>query len=180
MSILLENSRMVAESLAPAISPDTKVVPDLVALRRLLADEPDHDLVVIGPDVDMSTVADFAGAERVQRPALGIVLVRRRLDTATLKDAIRAGVREVVKVDDLIGLTDACLASVDLTRQVRGDASGPPASTASPQREGAARRRCRRTWQPRWPKWAAGCASWTWTWRSATSPSRCSSSLSEA
>ncbi len=124
MSILLEADAWLAESLGPAISPDTTVVGDMVALRRLLADDDahDHDVVVIGPDVEMGVVAEFTAIQRVQRPALGVVLVRRRLDTPVLKEAIRAGVREVVKLDDLTGLTQACEASVELTRQVRGDA----------------------------------------------------------
>ncbi len=121
MTMLLEADSYLANSLAPAISPDTRVVADVVALRRALADDGGHDVVVLGPDVEMSTVADFTAGERIQRPALGVVLVRRRLDTATLKDAMRAGVREVVKLDDLTGLTQACQASLELTRQMRGD-----------------------------------------------------------
>ncbi len=121
MTILLEGDSFLVETLVPAIAPDTVVVTDVVALRRSLADDPSHELVVVGPDVDMTTVVDFAASERVHRPTLGVVLVRRRVDTSTLKDAIRAGVREVVKLDDLTGLTQACEASVDLTRQVRGD-----------------------------------------------------------
>lgn len=130
MSILLENDIWIAESLAGAISPDTRVVADVVALRRLLADEPDHHLVVIGPDVDMSVVAELTSSERVQRPTLGVVLVRRRVDTATLKEAIRAGVREVVKVDDLTGLTAACEVSAELTRQMHGESEVPTAGDA--------------------------------------------------
>ena len=59
MSILLEADGYAAEALAPAISPDTLVVTDMVAVRRVLADDPKHDLVVIGPAVDMSAVAEF-------------------------------------------------------------------------------------------------------------------------
>ncbi len=127
MTLLLEADDFLAESLVPAISPDTHVVADVVALRRALADDASHDLVVIGPDLDMATVADFASTERIQRPTLGVVLVRRRVDTSTLKEALRAGVREVVKLDDLTGLTEACEASVDLTRQVRGESGVPSA-----------------------------------------------------
>lgn len=120
MSILLESDTLLSAALAPAVSGDTVVVPDVVALRRLLADDPRHDLVVVGPDVDMSVVADFAAAERVARPALGVVLVRRRLDTSVMKDALKAGVREVVKLDDLTGLTQACRESRDVSAQLRG------------------------------------------------------------
>lgn len=94
----------------------------MVAVRRLLADDPRHQLVVIGPAVDMGAVAEFAASVRVSRPSLGVVLVRRRLDTPVLRDAIRAGVREVVKFDDLTGLTQACEASRAVTRQMTGDA----------------------------------------------------------
>ena len=38
MTILLEADGFLADSLAPAISPDTLVVADVVALRRALAD----------------------------------------------------------------------------------------------------------------------------------------------
>ena len=120
MTILLEADPFLAASLAPAISPDTVVVSDAVALRRSLADDASHELVVIGPDTDMATLMDLMSTERVQRPTLGVVLVRRRLDTSTLKEALRAGVREVVKVDDLSGLTEACESSVELTRHMRG------------------------------------------------------------
>ena len=130
MTILLEADSFLADSLAQAISPDTVVVSDVVALRRALADDDNHELVVIGPDVDMPTVADFTSSERVQRPTLGVVLVRRRLDTSTLKEAMRAGVREVIKIDDLTGLTEACEASISLTRQVRGDSGRQPAVAA--------------------------------------------------
>lgn len=120
MSILLETDPYLTGALSPAIASDTVVVADLVALRRALVDDPRHELVVLGPDVEMSVVADFTSAERVARPALGVVLVRRRLDTAVLKEALRAGVREVVKVDDLTGLTRACTSSLEVTRQLRG------------------------------------------------------------
>ena len=120
MSILLETDTFLASALSPAISPETVVVPDLVALRRLLVDDPRHELVVIGPDVEMSVVDDFTSTERVARPALGVVLVRRRLDTAILKEALKAGVREVVKLDDLTGLTQACQESRQMSLQLRG------------------------------------------------------------
>lgn len=127
MSILLETDPFLASAFSPAISPETVVVPDLVALRRLLVDDPRHELVVIGPDVEMSVVDDFTSTERVARPALGVVLVRRRLDTATLKEALKAGVREVVKLDDLTGLTQACRESREVSQRLRGGVDEPPA-----------------------------------------------------
>lgn len=126
MSVLLESDLHLAESLAPAVSPDTTVVGDMVAVRRALADDQRHLLVVIGPDVELSAATELASSARVSRPALGVVLVRRRLDTSVLKEAMRAGVREVVKLDDLTGLTQACRASRALSEQMSHDVDGGP------------------------------------------------------
>lgn len=121
MALLLETDTWLAESLSGAVGSDTVVVADLVALNRALADDPRHDLVVMGPDSEVTAALDFARRERITRPTVGVVLVRRRVDTALLKEALRAGVREVVKLDDLTGLAEACQESRDISRQVRGD-----------------------------------------------------------
>ena len=44
---------------------------------------------------------------RVTKPAVGVILVRRRVDTAVLADALRAGMREVVEERDLAGANEA-------------------------------------------------------------------------
>ena len=121
MPILLETERFMRDALAGAIGPETLVARDIVAVRRHLTDLPNENLVVIGPDVELAVALDFASAERIARPVNGVILVRRRVDTAVLKDAIRAGVREVVKADDLRALTEACRQSQALSQRVRGD-----------------------------------------------------------
>ena len=120
MPILLESDPFLITSLAAAIGPDTVVLQDVVAVRRELTDDPSQELVVIGPDADLDAALEFAAAERVARPTTGVVLVRRRVDTTVLRNALRAGIREVVKVDDLTALNDACRQSLELSRQVRG------------------------------------------------------------
>ena len=124
MPILLESDPFLITSLAAAIGPDTVVLQDVVAVRRHLTDDPAEDLVVIGPDADLGAALEFATAERVSRPTTGVVLVRRRVDTTILRNALRAGIREVVKVDDLTALNEACRQSRELSRQVRGDGRG--------------------------------------------------------
>ena len=39
-----------------------------------------------------------------QRPAVGVILVRARIDSSVLAGALRAGMREVVEARDLTGL----------------------------------------------------------------------------
>jgi pilus assembly protein CpaE len=104
------------------------VVEHLADLRRRLVDYPD-DLVVMGPEVDLPAAAEFAAAARIAQPALGVVLVRHRVDTAVLTQALRAGIREVVASHETQRLGQACAASRELSAQVRRAAGLAPAPT---------------------------------------------------
>ncbi len=61
---------------------------------------------------------------RIARPSLGVVLVRRRVDTGVLGDALRAGVRDIVEERDLKGISDAVARSHDLARSLREQVPG--------------------------------------------------------
>jgi pilus assembly protein CpaE len=87
---------------------------------RALEDSPGENLIVIGPDVDMDAACQFTEFCRVERPELGVLLLRRRLDVAVLAQALRSGVREVITADDLTGLADAARRSRELTGRVSG------------------------------------------------------------
>ncbi len=128
MALLLETNSLLVDSLTMAVGVPVTPVSDLVSLRRALTENPAEDLVVIGPEVGLEVALEFAAGERVARPSLGVVLVRGRLDTATLTQALRAGVREVIKADELPSLLEACNRSLALSRQVRGLSAEAPAS----------------------------------------------------
>ena len=53
--------------------------------------------MILGLFVDQAAGVALADTLRVTKPALGVILVRRRVDTAVLADALRAGMREVVE-----------------------------------------------------------------------------------
>ncbi len=95
---------------------------------RALEDNPTELLVLIGPDVDMDAACQFAELCRVERPELGRILLRRRIDVAVLGQSLRAGIREVITSDDVTGLADAARRSRDLSNRVHGHA-GEGAST---------------------------------------------------
>lgn len=77
------------------------------ALRLRIDTDHSVDAVVLGPSVEQHLALDLAEALRVPRPALGVILVRRRADATVLTAALRAGVREVVAERDLHGLQTA-------------------------------------------------------------------------
>jgi pilus assembly protein CpaE len=119
MSVLFEPDASAVDLMRLAIGPDLVVVDGVVALRQLLSDDPSHELVIIGSDVDLEMALGFTSTMRISRPAVGVILVRRRLDTAVLTQALRAGVREVVAADDLTVLREACQRSEEISRQFR-------------------------------------------------------------
>lgn len=134
MSVLVEADPLAAESLRAVIPGQVHVLSSFNELRQVVDDDAGLDLVVFGASVDVDLVLDFAARQRVSRPALGVVLVRSRVDSNLLRAAMRAGVREVVKPDELTALAEACLRSQELSRGVGGGVAA--ADTAAPARRG--------------------------------------------
>jgi pilus assembly protein CpaE len=62
----------------------------------------------------------------MERPAVGVILVRRQVDVALLTEALRAGVREVVTAGDDAALAAACERSRALSGQVRANDEPEP------------------------------------------------------
>ncbi len=68
----------------------------------------DHEFaVVIGPSITTEDATEFAQWARVNRPDLGVILLRETVDTTALSMALRSGMREVVQSKDLAGITTA-------------------------------------------------------------------------
>lgn len=63
--------------------------------------------VVLGPSVSTDDATTFAQWARIHRPALGVILLRHRIDSSILAEALRSGMREVVDARDLTGLSEA-------------------------------------------------------------------------
>ncbi len=120
MAILLETDERGIEGFRLALGAEVAVVDSVPSLARALAEAPHELLVVIGPDVELALALQFAEDWRMQRPELGIVLTRRRVDVGLLGQALRSGVREVVNPDDLTTLADACRRSIDISRRTLG------------------------------------------------------------
>ncbi|GGQ75685.1 AAA family ATPase [Couchioplanes azureus] len=87
-------------------------------LPAVLAERPDAPLVVLGPGVPLDEALAFTARQRVERPSLGVVLLRDRVEVDVLAEAMRAGVREVVAAGDRDAVDAACARSLDLTRRL--------------------------------------------------------------
>jgi pilus assembly protein CpaE len=106
MTTICDLDPSTATALRSAVG-DAEVVHTLDDLRRYLDTEPGVTTVVLGPSIDRGAAYRLAETMRVSRPTLGIILVRRRIDTSVLTEALRSGVREVVDARDLSGLNAA-------------------------------------------------------------------------
>ncbi len=106
MTAICDLDRTMVEALRSAIG-EAVALTSLDALRQHLDDHPGEDTVVLGPAVDAMAAFRVAESMRVSRPSLGVVLVRQRIDTSLLGDALRAGIRDVVDERDLQGLNTA-------------------------------------------------------------------------
>lgn len=125
MPTIVESSN--AEGFSSAIGRPSKVVKTLDELKRTLADDPDEFAIVLGPSVDLEAAAALADTLRVTRPAVSVLLIRRRVDTSVLAEALRSGMREVVEERDLAGLGEAVRRAAQVWEALKGPigVSGP-------------------------------------------------------
>ncbi len=120
MTILIEADGAAAETFRFALGAEVVVTDSIPGAVRALEEAGRELLVVVGPDIELGAALQFAEDFRMQRPELGIVLLRRRVDVAMLGQALRSGVREVVSPEDLPGLGQACRRSLDVSRRMVG------------------------------------------------------------
>ncbi len=127
MSVIVEIDPTRAETLRSALGPGAIVLATLDDLRRHLESQSGEDAVVLGPSVDQDAAFALSDAMRINRPSLGVVLVRRRIDTPLLVDALRSGIREVVEERNLAGVNDAVRRVHDVAAAMRqrGDRGEP-------------------------------------------------------
>lgn len=124
MTVILGGTTDGAERLKFAVDEAATTVESVGQLDEVLRDNPDELLVVIDPEIDLNIAANLADRYRVARPALGIILTRRRVDLSVVNQAMRAGIREVVSIDDAGALVTACRRSLELSSKMRGIDSG--------------------------------------------------------
>jgi pilus assembly protein CpaE len=125
---IVEPQAATAEMFAGAIGVQSRHVASLEELKRTLSTDPDEYAVVLGPSVDQEAAASLADTLRVTRPATSVILIRRRVDTGVLAEALRSGMREVVEERDLAGLNQAVMRAAQVWEAVHGPVSASGSS----------------------------------------------------
>jgi pilus assembly protein CpaE len=121
MPIIVESSRTNSDLFTSVTGANSHVVSSLEELKRLLIDSPDEHAIVLGPAVDLEAAAALADTLRVTRPSVSVILIRRRVDTSVLAEALRSGMREVVDERDLTGLGAAVVRAREVWHALNGD-----------------------------------------------------------
>jgi pilus assembly protein CpaE len=124
MTVVVEHDTDNAHTLANAIVGGATLLTGLDQLRRHLDETPRENVVVLGVTIDALAAFTFARSVRGSNPALGVILVRRRVDTSVLAEALRSGVREVVSDRELSALSDAVRRASEVARQIRQQVEG--------------------------------------------------------
>ena len=127
MTLVWDGDRVAVDRIRMALGDQVRVVETASAAARELAADRRETEVVVGPGVDAAAAARLAERLRVERPEVGVLLVRHRLDVGVLSQALRSGVREVVATDDLTGLAEAVARSREVTVAMGGTLTGPGA-----------------------------------------------------
>jgi pilus assembly protein CpaE len=114
---------VLVRTIGGAVAGDVTVVDNAPQLARALG-RPGELLLVIGPGIDLVEALSITRTQLVARPALGVVLLRDRVDITMLTDALRAGVRDVVHPNELTAVSDACTRSLAASRRSAGGGIG--------------------------------------------------------
>ncbi len=102
----------------------------LSELRDYLMDAFEEDTIVLGGGVSEGEAFAVADYMRVNRPSLGVILVRDEITAPLLQEAIRAGIREVVDRRDHLGLQSAVKRSAHLAATLREQNNAPSGGIA--------------------------------------------------
>jgi pilus assembly protein CpaE len=125
MPTLVEKLEANAERFKSVTGSSTKVVGGLDELKQHLATDLDEYAVILGPAVDLEAAAALADTLRITRPATSVILIRRRVDTSVLAEALRSGMREVVEDRDLTGLASAVKRAGQVWDALHGSTTSP-------------------------------------------------------
>jgi pilus assembly protein CpaE len=129
MTLIAEPDPSRMTELHAAVGAQAVSLANLDAVRDALEATNDHDVVVLGGNIDSGGAFRLASDYRVTRPTLSVILVRRRIETSLLADAMRHGVREVVEERDLSGLNQAVQRAERLAGELRMVGETGPAPT---------------------------------------------------
>lgn len=120
MPVAVDTETSAVTALLSSLPPGSQGVDSLDRMRAWLDQHPDEFVVVLGPHLDLDDCLKACEDLRTTRPTVSVVLVRDKLDTTVLGNAMKAGARDVVDVEDTVSLGSAVERARELWTALRG------------------------------------------------------------
>lgn len=79
---------------------------------------PSVRVVVVAPSIKNSTAFELAEELRIDYPLVNVILLRNRIDVATLSSALTSGIKDVIDAQDATGLVNAVQRCEALSEQI--------------------------------------------------------------
>jgi len=96
MTILCEANEAAAAAVLTALGDGAQAVPSLSDAALALASNAREDTVVVGPDISMDEVAEFARQVMKDRPETKLIVLRHAIDDVLRAEATGVGIAELV------------------------------------------------------------------------------------
>lgn len=120
MPVAVDSETSAVTALLSSLPPGSQGVDSLDRMRAWLDQHPDEFVAVLGPHLDLDDCLKVCEDLRTSRPTVSVVLVRDKLDTTVLANAMKAGARDVVDVEDTVSLSSAVERARELWTALRG------------------------------------------------------------
>jgi pilus assembly protein CpaE len=121
MPVVVDPHTDTVNALLTTVPAGAHAIDQLDRLQAWLANRPEEYVVVLGPNVKLADALSLADGMRLTRPSTGVVLVRDEVDAQTLREAMHAGVRDVLPLNE----ADLIKAAVDRSYQLYVALRGP-------------------------------------------------------
>jgi pilus assembly protein CpaE len=121
MPVVVDPDNETIETLLTTVPVGAHAIDQPDRLQAWLTNRPEEYVVVLGPQVELTAALALADSMRLSRPSTSVVLVRDEVDAMVMRDAMHAGVRDVVPLKD----TDSVRAAVDRAYQLYLALRGP-------------------------------------------------------
>ncbi|MGZ5399817.1 MAG: AAA family ATPase, partial [Nocardioides sp.] len=121
MPIVVDPDTDTVEALLKTVPVGTHSIGQMDRLDTWLSNRPEEYVVVVGPHVELTAALALADGMRLTRPSTSVVLIREEVDAQTMREAMHAGIRDVVPLTD----SDTIRAAVDRAYQLYVALRGP-------------------------------------------------------
>jgi len=118
MAIVLTTTDGETDQFEVALNEKVTRVKDAQGVHEHLEQHPEEDLLFVGRTIPIGVAGDIARRYRVERPALGILVMRDFIEVQALSESLASGIRELVPTDDANALLLAVKRSKSLSQQI--------------------------------------------------------------